>query len=256
MKANYHTHTWRCMHASGREREYVERAIEGGLQILGFSDHTPYPFPKSHFSGFRMRMSELEDYVKTVLSLREEYRNDIEIHLGLEAEYYPKYFSKLLRTVADYPIEYFLLGQHFLGNEIGDFYSGAVTEDPKVLERYCRQTAEAMKTGCFTYLAHPDLIHFKGDSAIYDRQMRQLCQSAKKCDMPLEMNFLGISDRRHYPNKEFWKIAGEEGCEVIFGADAHDPRAVWNPDALRQAEMMVQKYGLHLAETVRLRKPE
>lgn len=37
MIANYHTHTWRCRHADGTEREYVERAIEGGLKILGFS---------------------------------------------------------------------------------------------------------------------------------------------------------------------------------------------------------------------------
>lgn len=36
MIANYHTHTWRCRHADGTEREYVERAIEGGLKILGF----------------------------------------------------------------------------------------------------------------------------------------------------------------------------------------------------------------------------
>ena len=41
MIANYHTHTWRCRHADGTEREYVETAIEAGFKILGFSDHTP-----------------------------------------------------------------------------------------------------------------------------------------------------------------------------------------------------------------------
>ena len=51
MIANYHTHTWRCRHADGTEREYVERAIEGGLKILGFSDHSPYPFPDGYDSG-------------------------------------------------------------------------------------------------------------------------------------------------------------------------------------------------------------
>ena len=38
--ANYHTHTKRCHHACGEDREYVEAAIESGLKILGFSDHT------------------------------------------------------------------------------------------------------------------------------------------------------------------------------------------------------------------------
>ena len=45
MIVNYHTHTTRCNHASGTEKEYVEAAIETGLKVLGFSDHTPYPFP-------------------------------------------------------------------------------------------------------------------------------------------------------------------------------------------------------------------
>ena len=46
MIANYHTHTTRCRHASGTEEAYVQAAIQGGLEILGFSDHTPYWFPE------------------------------------------------------------------------------------------------------------------------------------------------------------------------------------------------------------------
>ena len=34
--------------------------------------------------------------------------------------YYPAYFDKLLALTAQYPIEYYILGQHNLGNEIGD----------------------------------------------------------------------------------------------------------------------------------------
>ena len=34
MIANYHTHTKRCKHATGEDREYVEAAIETGLKIL------------------------------------------------------------------------------------------------------------------------------------------------------------------------------------------------------------------------------
>jgi histidinol-phosphatase (PHP family) len=45
MKINYHTHTTRCHHAAGTEREYVEAAIANGIKVLGFADHTPYPFP-------------------------------------------------------------------------------------------------------------------------------------------------------------------------------------------------------------------
>ena len=88
MIANYHTHTWRCNHAEGRESEYVQCALRRGLQILGFSDHTPYIFPGEYYSTFRMKMTQLDDYVKTVQSLREDYQGQIQIHLGLEAEFY------------------------------------------------------------------------------------------------------------------------------------------------------------------------
>ena len=45
MIANYHTHTHRCNHAIGRERDYIENALSGNLEVLGFADHTPYIFP-------------------------------------------------------------------------------------------------------------------------------------------------------------------------------------------------------------------
>ena len=114
MIANYHTHTWRCRHADGTEREYVERAIEGGLKILGFSDHSPYPFPDGYDSGMRMRLDQVEGYVDTVLALKKEYDKDIEIHLGLETEYFPRFWDQLIDFLSDYPFEYFVLGQHSL----------------------------------------------------------------------------------------------------------------------------------------------
>ena len=42
MIANYHTHTWRCRHADGTEREYVETAIEAGSSrsIWGWKRNT------------------------------------------------------------------------------------------------------------------------------------------------------------------------------------------------------------------------
>ncbi|MGI6017703.1 MAG: histidinol-phosphatase [Marvinbryantia sp.] len=256
MIANYHTHTWRCMHATGQEREYVENAISGGIKILGFSDHTPMPYSDGHVSNVKMGLDQLEDYVDMVLRMKREYEKDIEIHLGLEVEYYPKYFEELLRITGQYPIEYFLLGQHFLGNEIGEPFSGDPTTDDERLERYCKQSEEALKTECFTYFAHPDLLNYTGDLKIYDKYMRRLCCLAKELDIPLEINFLGIWDQRHYPNPEFWKIAGEVGNKVIFGADAHQPDKVWNLQALLIAQTIVQKYNLNLIHTVDLRAPK
>ena len=33
---NFHTHTYRCHHAKGSDREYVEAAIKAGYTEIGF----------------------------------------------------------------------------------------------------------------------------------------------------------------------------------------------------------------------------
>lgn len=254
MIANYHTHTPRCNHAEGTERQYVRAALEAGLETLGFSDHGPYVFPGEYYSWHRMKPEELADYVQTVLSLREEYKGQIGIAVGLELEYYPGLIRHLLPILRDQPLEYLLLGQHFIGDEIGEHYSGNPTGDERVLTRYCDQVIEAMNSGLFTYLAHPDLIYYTGEQKTYLRHMRRICREARGCGMPLEWNLLGMTKGRNYPDCRFWELAAEEGCEVILGWDAHTPRAMLDTVTEEKARTMIRSLGLELKETVDLRK--
>ena len=130
MRANYHTHTRRCRHAIGAEREYIERAIRAGLKTLGFSDHTPQVYPGGFVCPVKMLPGELEGYVDTVLALKREYRNDIEILLGLEAEYLDTLWEPLLHLLEPYPIEYLLLGQHYYGDGVGSPFTGSPPVPP------------------------------------------------------------------------------------------------------------------------------
>ena len=253
MIANFHTHTPRCNHAVGSEDAYIRCALEAGLQTLGFSDHSPYPFPKGYYSSFRMKPHELQEYADTVLQLRKAYAGQIQIPLGLEVEYYPKFFPELVRMLKDHGIEYMLLGQHFLYNEMEGVGSNGPTADEALLRQYCDQTIEAMHTGLFTYFAHPDLIHYAGDWKFYMDTVRPMCAEAKKCGIPLEINLLGIREGRHYPNRFFWEMAAEEGCEVILGCDAHTPQSLNDPKAEREALALAKEFDLKVLETAVLR---
>lgn len=256
MIANLHTHTPRCNHAWGTETEYVECALTAGLEVLGFSDHTPYVFPGSYYSHFRMRPELLEDYVQSVLILREQYRGRIQIPLGLELEYYPALLPQLLPILKDQPIDYLLLGQHCLGNEVDDHYSGRATADKRHLERYCDQTIEALHSGLFTYFAHPDLLNYVGgDEKFYRSQVQRICREANQCGIPLEINLLGMLEGKHYPNDRFWEVAAEEGCSVILGRDAHRPQQLLMAEYERRGLELVDRFGLTLLDTVSLRKP-
>lgn len=254
MIANYHTHTWRCNHAEGREEEYVRNGIKRGLEILGFSDHSPYMFPDHYVSTFRMGIAQLDGYIETVLGLREQFQGEIQIPLGLEIEYYPELLPELLQMLRDRPIDYLLLGQHYLGNEINDHYNGYATADDALLKQYCHQSMDAMNTGLFTYFAHPDLFNYVGDSKPYQKYMRQICKEAVSCHMPLEFNLLGLELGRNYPNPLFWSIAAEEGCSVILGCDAHKPEALLNVGIEQKAISEIEKLGLMRIDKVDLRK--
>ena len=78
LKANYHTHTYRCQHAYGSEREYIEAAIRMGIAELGFSDHVPCPFKDGYVSGIRMTMEQAPEYVYAIRdTLRKLYDTEL-----------------------------------------------------------------------------------------------------------------------------------------------------------------------------------
>jgi len=231
MAKNFHTHTFRCNHASGTDRDYVEAAIRKGLTTLGFSDHVPMPpFPDpTYYSSYRMKREQLPDYVQSVLDLKREYAKDIEILLGFEAEYYPAMFDAMRELLSPYPYDYLILGQHFLHNEVGMPAVGKETDDEARLAQYVEQICEGLQTGAFAYLAHPDIFRFAGDDEAYRRQMRKLCETANALHVPLECNLLGVRDNRHYPSERFFRLAGECNCQIITGYDAHEPTAFADP---------------------------
>ena len=248
MIANLHTHTPRCRHASGAEEEYVKVALDAGYKVLGFSDHTPYFFPGDYYSHMRMYPDELDGYADKIRDLQKQYAGQIEIPLGLEVEYYPNLFPKLLPRLRDAGIEYMILGQHWNGDEMDAEYNGYASDSEDKLAQNCNQVIDAMHTGLFTYIAHPDIVNFVGDPKVYKKHVRRLCQAAKSCNIPLEINLLGIDEGRYYPNPLFWEVAAEEGNRVVIGMDAHIPAHVARVDAEKKALQMVQALSLELVE--------
>lgn len=251
---NLHTHTARCHHAVGETEEYIKCAIEAGIKHLGFSDHAPMVFDDGYQSRWRVFAEEAEDYVSELRSLREKYKDQIEISIGFEMEYYPAHFSKMLGNARKVGAEYLILGQHFVKNEhpngIGSI---GPTEDPGMLKTYVDEVIEGMKTGVYTYVAHPDLTCFIGDKAVYEREIERLCLAAKESNTPLEINLLGIRNHKHYPNDKFWEIVGRIGAPVTIGVDAHDSKDFLDPDQHNAAAEIIKRHKLNYVGMAKLR---
>ena len=255
MTENYHTHTFRCHHATENERDYIERAIERGLKVLGFSDHVPMPFPDGHESRFRVWKRDLEDYIRSLEALRREYRGRIEILIGFEAEYYPALFDDMLSLIGQYDYDYLIMGQHYIGNEDGS-YNPTPTEDAEKLGQYVDQVLEGLSTGKFTYLAHPDLLNYIPDDDIYRMHMTRLARGCLELDIPLEINCLGIEQGRNYPCDRFWSIAAATGNTAVIGCDAHHLYQVADPVITAEAEEFARRHGITPLDTVKIRNPK
>ena len=252
LKANYHTHTTRCKHAYGSEREYIEAAIALGIKILGFSDHIPCPYKNGFVSGIRMDMGEASEYVSTLRRLGEEYKNDIKIYVGFEAEYIPKFYREQMDLCDSLGIDYLIMGQHFLGSEDVGPYTGTPTDDESRVRDYVDTVLEGMNTGSYCCLAHPDILNYQGLDSIYEWEMTRLCRELKKMKIPLELNLLGISQNKQYPAERFWKIVSEIGNEVILGLDAHCVEHLMDVESYQKGKEMARKYHLNIIEGLKI----
>lgn len=249
MLANYHTHTKRCQHASGEDREYVEAAIQSGLKILGFSDHCPWVFPrKDYVSNMRLAPSEVDGYFYSLESLKKEYEKDIKIYIGFETEHCPDLLPAQDELLKGYPLDYMIMGQHFLEKEYDSVYTGWKHPEEEVLKGYVEAVIDGIQSGRYLYVAHPDLVNFTGEEELYRTYMKRLCVALKEADIPVEINILGLSDGRQYPAKRFLELARETGNKAIIGIDAHSPAQLLNAEGIARGQELCREYGLELVD--------
>lgn len=248
MIANYHTHTFRCSHAKGTDEEYILRAVEGGLKVLGFADHAPVNFVEDYKGWWRVQPEDAKEYIEALSRLREKYKDKIKIHIGFEMEYYPEYFNKMYDYVKELGAEYLIMGEHYIDGDWKEasLHSNQPGHTAQEWKKYVDTVIEGMKTGKFLYVAHPDMFNVAANDELYDKEAERLCKAAKELDVPLELNLLGVSDNRNYPDERFLRVAGEVGCKMIFGFDAHDPYRAYDDKSLVKAQVLAKKYNLNI----------
>lgn len=248
-KNNYHTHTSRCFHAIGQDEEYVQAAIQAGIQELGFSDHTPWHYHSSFKATMRMPESQLDDYIQSIRALKEKYKKQISIKIGLECEYFERYMPWLEKMLKDKKIDYIILGNHYQDTDENHVYFGFPLSKDQLMS-YVDHCIKAIDSGLYSYIAHPDLAHYDTKTEEYKKEMSRLCKYAKEHHMPLEFNLLGYKDHRHYPNPDFWNIASYYQNDVIIGFDAHHPDSLKDNKIYEKAYQYLQTLDVHIIDTI------
>lgn len=232
MLTNYHTHTFRCKHATGNDKEYIEKAIEKGLKILAFTEHMP---DKDIGSEYRPDLLETEEYIETFTKLKMEYSIDITILVGLECEYFNDDKDIYKKWKNNEKLDLLILGHHLMPDKTSYYFDRITPNNFKHVLLYKNTIIPAMESGFFDFIAHPDI--FLGNYLTWDKYCeettRAICETSLKLNIPLEVNAGGIrealkrgTDRYFYPRIEFWNFVRNYGNKVIINGDYHSVESI------------------------------
>ncbi len=236
IKFDYHTHHQRCGHAEGRIEDYIQAAIEKGLDLIGISDHSPYfsaeedqPYP--HIA---MARSEFPNYVKEVLQLKEKYKGKIDVLLGIESDFFPEQVERYRVHFDQYPFDFIIGSVHHVdGINIfkKDRWEG-LTDQEKVRtkETYYTLIEQSARSGMFHILGHIDAMKgfYPSFSSIQTAAVEQTVKIIAEHDMAIEINTSGKTKDAGgwYPADDILELVKHYGGTVTFGSDAHVPDRV------------------------------
>jgi histidinol-phosphatase (PHP family) len=223
MRIDLHNHTTLCNHATGTMEEYIQKAIEVGINIFGFSDHNPMNFDKK----YRMSFEDFDNYINNIEILREKYKNQITILKGLEFDYIDGFENNPL--LDDNRLDYLIGSCHFIdkwGFDNPEFIGNYKNKDiDKIWEEYFEIITNLVKSNKFNIIGHLDLIKVfnflpKKDIKIiaYDT-----IKTIKKYNTVVEVNSAGFRKpiAQQYPSKELLELIYENDIDITISSDAH-----------------------------------
>jgi len=245
---NYHTHTERCGHAEKEynDEEYVKEAFEIGIKFLAFTDHIPFMNTKDSKTNVRMTYEEIDEYLQSIMKLKDKYQGDIKIETGFEFEYLPNEIEYIIKIKS--MVDKMVLGQHFVLDSQGKikYFSSKQDLTDREMIQYVCLINKALEARIPDIVAHPDLFlkYRKTFGKKEEFITRQLCTIFQKYKVPVEINLNEIyreyvkaknqipdateqeqielaKKKIKYPNEQFWKILSEYNIKVLFGIDAH-----------------------------------
>lgn len=236
MRFDLHTHHERCGHAEGAIADYIEAAIAKGVSVIGISDHSPYfgdPSDRPH-PKITMAKSDFANYVNEVLRLKEQYRDRIEVLLGVESDFFPEHADTYRRTYENYPFDYIIGSVHHVdGVSIFNrnrWNKQTAAQRQATKEAYYERIGRSATSRMFDVLGHIDAMkaYYPAFSDIQTEAVERTLKLIGECDIAIEINTSGkMKDvGGWYPADDILEMARHYGVMATFGSDAHTPERV------------------------------
>jgi histidinol-phosphatase (PHP family) len=251
-KVDGHVHTNLCNHARGEMEEYVLYALKQGLRKLIFLEHLEIGI--SYFESTWLTEYDFDFYHKEGKRLQNKYQNKIEVGLGVEVGYNPRFLEKIQQKLALYTWDRIGISYHFLETDSGHLNMVSrkqVNLDAldqygvdEVVSRYYNDLREAVEKLPGQVLCHidavlrhhPDIRFTPEHYVLIDK----LLDAVARKKMALEVNTSGYKTKEQpYPSLTILQKAVTRNIPLVAGSDAHRPEDVGRyfdrlPDLMKQ----------------------
>lgn len=240
IKTNYHTHTIFCDGKNSPE-ETILSAIEKKIDILGFSGHSMYPFAED----WHISPKQMQEYVSTIRTLSEKYKDKITILCGFEADYIHGITEPTFQNYKDFSPDYLIGSVHYILTNKGIMAVDGKSNDilkginllfngntKKAVCEYFYLQREMIKKCDFTILGHPDLFRkenenlklFNESDSWYKKEVKALAKEIAKKGIITEVNTGAITRKKMndvYPSNYFLSLLKEYNVPITISSDAH-----------------------------------
>lgn len=239
---NLHQHT---TYSDGKDKpeKFVHQAILLGFDAIGFSEHSPLPFP----NPFSLKEESINDYILETDHLKEKYKHNLAIYRALEMDYIPgmsedfNYWRE--RCKADYLIGsvhlvkpagfdelWFTDGPDYKVYDKGieKYYEGDVK---KAVKSFYHQTNQMIESQDFEIIGHFDKIKMHNRNRFFDDNDKwyrnlvyETIELIKEKDLIVEINTRGLYKNRSdslFPDGYALKRIMDLNIPVIISSDAH-----------------------------------
>lgn len=233
MYTDSHIHTEFSSDSEASVRMQIERAIDLGMKAIYITDHQDIDFPEEVY-GMSFRF-DTESYFQTILNLKEEYQDRIDVRPGVELGLMLHLKDRLEDYTGAWDFDY-VIGSVHLVRRIDpyypEFYEGRTSREAYL--EYFETTLENVRLhSCFDALGHLDYVVRYGPDAPsgypsedFREVIHEILRVLVQKGIALECNTAGLRYGLGFPNphKDIIKRYVELGGEMVtLGSDGHQP---------------------------------
>jgi histidinol-phosphatase (PHP family) len=241
---NFHSHTYLC-DGQKNVKDYIKEAIKQNMPSYGISGHAPVSFK----TDWCIPDDNLKQYLKEVHEMKSDYREDIEVYLGLEIDFIPGIAGRSRHILQDIELDYSIGSIHFVDafedgtpwniDHNRDFFLKGLhkiynNNFLKAAERFYTVSLQMIEEDKPDIIGHLDKIKmynknndlFNERDPEYRKYITEVLNQIKKTDTIVEVNTRGYyryGQTDLYPSSWILEIIKQKDIPIMLNSDSHHP---------------------------------